>query len=94
MPQVPDPIKKLRSSYIEKVYEEIALNVNRDYVGSRAFTWITEVDSLRGRAIGRLFNYRPVVLDVGSKALGKKALIEITDATFYDLRGKVLELID
>jgi MiaB-like tRNA modifying enzyme len=94
MPQIPDPIKKIRSSHIEKVYEEVALKINRDYIGARAFTWITEMDVVRGRAIGRLFNYRPVVLDIGSTALGKKALIEIIDATFYDLRGRVLELVN
>jgi MiaB-like tRNA modifying enzyme len=94
MPQIPDPVKKTRSSHIEKVYEEVALKINRDYIGARALVWITEMDMVRGRAVGRLFNYRPVVLDAGGSSLGKRALIEIIDATFYDLRGRVLELIN
>ncbi|MEM1542046.1 MAG: tRNA (N(6)-L-threonylcarbamoyladenosine(37)-C(2))-methylthiotransferase [Ignisphaera sp.] len=93
MPQIPDPIKKSRSSYLEKIYEAIALDVNKEYVGSMAKIWITEIDTNRGKAIGRLYNYKPVVLDVGVEALGKRAYAEIVDATFYDLRGKVVGYI-
>ncbi|ADM27929.1 RNA modification enzyme, MiaB family [Ignisphaera aggregans DSM 17230] len=93
MKQIPDPIKKSRSSYIEKIYEVVAYEVNREYIGSIAEVWITEIDSRRNIAIGRLFNYRPVVLDRGPEALGRKAFVEIRDATFYDLRGIVKELV-
>jgi len=93
MKQIPDPIKKSRSSYIEKIYEIVAYEVNREYIGSIAKVWITEIDSRRNIAIGRLFNYRPVVLDRGPEVLGRKAFVEIRDATFYDLRGIVRELI-
>jgi len=93
MPQIPDPVKKMRSSYIEKVYEAVALSINLEYVGSVAKVWITEIDKSRGRAVGRLFNYRPVVLDVGVEALGRQAYTKIENATFYDLRGKVLSYI-
>lgn len=93
MTQVPDPIKKMRSSYIEKVYEAIALNLNTEYIGSIAKVWITELDRERNKAIGRLYNYRPVVLDTGSNALGKRAYVRIEGATFYDLRGKIISYI-
>ena len=93
MPQIPDPVKKSRSTYLEKVYEQVALDLNKEYIGSRAQVVITEVDSVRNKAIGRLFNYRPVVLDVDSRFLGRKAIVEIYDATFYDLRGRVKEVI-
>ncbi len=89
MPQVPDTTKKLRSSYIEKVYEAVALELNREYIGSIAKVWITEVDSSRGKAIGRLYNYRPVVLDQGIEVLGKRGYAIILDVTFYDLRGSL-----
>ena len=94
MPQVPDQVKKSRSTYIERVYEEVAMRINMEYVGSRAEVIVTEVDPARGTAIGRLFNYRPVVLDLGREVLGKKAIVEITGATFYDLKGKVIEIFD
>lgn len=91
--QIPDPIKKMRSSYIEKAYEAVALNLNTEYIGSIAKVWITELDKERGRAIGRLYNYRPVVLDVGFSALGKQAYARIEEATFYDLRGRIVNYI-
>ncbi|MEL9939631.1 MAG: tRNA (N(6)-L-threonylcarbamoyladenosine(37)-C(2))-methylthiotransferase [Ignisphaera sp.] len=93
MPQIPDPVKKSRSSYIEKVYEETAAKINMDYVGSKAVVTITEVDNVRNKAIGRLFNYIPVVLDVGREYLGKRGVVKIEDATFFDLRGRLLEVI-
>jgi len=93
MPQIADPIKKYRSSYIEKIYEATALELNKEYIGSIAKIWITEIDSNRGKAIGRLYNYRPVVLDNGAEVLGKKGYAVIVDATFYDLRGKIMRII-
>ncbi len=93
MKQIPDPIKKSRSSYIEKIYEAVAYEVNKEYIGSTSKVWITEVDSKKNLAIGRLFNYRPVVLDRGADVVGRRAIIEIRDATFYDLRGMVKEVI-
>lgn len=93
MPQIPDPIKKFRSSYIERVYEAIALDLNREYIGSVARIWITEMDVERNRAIGRLYNYRPVVLDRGVEVLGRRGYALITDATFFDLRGSVQSIL-
>ncbi|MEM4789212.1 MAG: radical SAM protein, partial [Ignisphaera sp.] len=93
MPQIPDPIKKMRSSHIEKIYEAIALSLNNEYIGSIAKVWITEIDRERNKAIGRLYNYRPVILDAGSNALGKRAYARIEEATFYDLRGKIISYI-
>lgn len=93
MPQIPDPIKKQRSSYIERVYEVVALNLNREYIGSIAKVWITEMDVDRDKAIGRLYNYRPVILEQGVEVLGKKGYALIRDATFYDLRGSLLKIL-
>lgn len=93
MSQIPDPVKKNRSSYIEKIYEFIALDLNKEYVGCIAKTWITEIDEKSRKAIGRLYNYKPVVLDAGSESLGRKAYVEIHTATYYDFRGKIIKYI-
>ncbi|MCS7111877.1 MAG: tRNA (N(6)-L-threonylcarbamoyladenosine(37)-C(2))-methylthiotransferase [Ignisphaera sp.] len=93
MPQVPDPIKKLRSSYMEKVYEAVALELNREYIGSIAKVWITEIDASGNKAVGRLYNYRPVVLEQGVEVLGKRGYAIITDATFFDLRGSIQTIL-
>jgi len=94
MPQVPEHIKKLRSSYLEGLYELIALNNHLSYVGSCASVYVTEIDKELRKPIGRLFNYIPVVIENASvDLLGKKVVCEITDATFYDLRGVVRKII-
>jgi len=88
MPQVPESIKKRRSSYLESLYELVALNMHLEYVGSLAVATVTEIDESSGKAVGRLFNYIPVVIENGGRELlGKKVVCEIHDATFYDLRG-------
>ncbi len=96
MPQVSDDVKKLRSRCCTYVYELVGLYTHLWYVGSTAQAIITEIDPERGTYVARLFNYKPVVLEKceESDLLGKKVIIKIDDATFYDLRGKVLRVVD
>jgi len=95
LPQIPDEVKKVRSRIAEEVYELIGLNVHLDYVGAKAHVIITEVGLRQNTCVGRLFNYKPVVLGCPdtAKYLGREAVVRITDATYYDLRGEILELI-
>ncbi len=92
MPQIPDPIKKARSSYIERVYELYAHSINLEYVGSRALCIVSETG--RGSTyVCRLFNYRPVIVYSENDILGKRIVVEIENATFYDLRGRVVSVL-
>ncbi|MCD6428621.1 MAG: tRNA (N(6)-L-threonylcarbamoyladenosine(37)-C(2))-methylthiotransferase [Desulfurococcales archaeon] len=98
MSQVPDPIKKKRSSILAKVVEDVCLAINKEYIGAYAECLITH-RGFRGHLIGRTINYRPVVIRVNgrpltdSKYLGKSAIVYINDVTFYDLRGELEETI-
>ncbi|RLG76753.1 MAG: 2-methylthioadenine synthetase [Thermoprotei archaeon] len=95
MPQIPDPIKKQRSRKLEQIYEAVGLSLNSEYVGSLAEVLITERGLRPKTVVGRLYNYRPVVLrGEASKLLGKKAIVEVKKATFFDLRGELLKLLD
>jgi MiaB-like tRNA modifying enzyme len=91
MPQVPEHVKKLRSTILSKLVERIGLNVNREYVGSLAKVVITG-RGFRGGIAGRTLNYKPVILLEGIERshLGKTQVVKIADATFYDLRGQAL----
>ncbi len=92
MPQVPDPVKKRRSTILAKLIEEVGLTVNKQYVGSRAEAVLTHL-SFRGSVIGRLFNYKPVVLtDANPNLIGSQVHVLIQDATFYDLRGSLIHV--
>ncbi len=90
MPQIPDNVKKVRSRFIEKVYEMIALSKNIEYIGSRSVAIVTELGLQPGSLVARLFNYIPVVIRAPSELLGKRVLLEIDEATFYDLRGTIV----
>ena len=98
MPQIPDPIKKKRSSVLAKVIEDICLTINKEYVGAYAECLITH-RGFRGHLIGRTINYRPVVIKIdgkpltNSKYLGKNVTVRIDEVTFYDLRGELQEAI-
>lgn len=88
MKQVPEHVKKFRSSTLAKVVERVGLEVNQEYIGSLAKVVVTH-KSIRGNAIGRTYNYKPVVLigDEASYRLGGEHTAFISSATFFDLRG-------
>lgn len=92
MPQVPDPVKKRRSTVLAKLIEDTGLTINRQYIGSHARAVLTHL-SFRRSVVGRLFNYKPVILtDATPDLLGSQARVLIREATFYDLRGSLLDV--
>lgn len=93
LPQVPDPVKKRRSSYLMKVIERVGLEVNRRYLGRRVRALAAE-RSWRGDGVtARLDNYIPVVVKAGGELLGRFLEVDVREATFFDLRGEVLRVL-
>lgn len=90
MKQVPDPIKKIRMQIANKLYEELAREVHSEYVGSVSKVITTELGR-KGSVIGRTLNYIPVVIS-DKVELGKWVDVEITEASFFDLRGRLVGL--
>ncbi len=90
MKQVSEPVKKVRSSYMEGVYEVVALSKNLEFVGAIGEGYVVECDEKRGKVIARLPDYRSVVLPGSKELLGEKTRFRITQATFYDLRGEII----
>ncbi|MCS7099539.1 MAG: tRNA (N(6)-L-threonylcarbamoyladenosine(37)-C(2))-methylthiotransferase [Sulfolobales archaeon] len=90
MRQIPEHVKKARSTTLGRVVEEVGLRINREYVGSLASVLVTH-RSIRGDFVGRIINYKPVVILDGraSAALGTRRVVRVSTATFYDLRGCV-----
>jgi len=89
MPQVPDPIKKERMRIANKVYEDVAYSVHSEYLNSNALVITTEIGR-KGSIIGRTINYIPVVIKNFDK-LGEWVNVRITDASFFDLKGQVIQ---
>ena len=90
MPQVPDSVKKRRSSYLMKVIERIGLEINSRYVGKRVRALAVERGFREGSMVARLDNYIPVVVSYDPSLMGKWLEVEVKEATFFDLRGVVV----
>jgi threonylcarbamoyladenosine tRNA methylthiotransferase CDKAL1 len=85
--QVPDPVKKKRSTLLSKVVEEIGRERMARYLGKEVEALITERAFRKGSLVGRLDNYIPVIIPENDKLLGKLVKVKITSFSFYDLRG-------
>jgi len=94
MKQIPEPIKKLRSSYMEALYELVGMSKNMEFVGALVSGYVVEYDSSRNSYVVRAPDYRSIVVKNCSKRnlLGEKVLVKITEASFYDLRGVIMDL--
>ena len=96
MTQVPEHIKKKRSSLLAKVIEHIGSKINKEYIGSNASAIITH-RSFRGSLIARLYNYKPVIIigfrsdsSLTNEPNCSTVLVRIADSSFIDLRGKTI----
>ncbi len=85
--QVPDPIKKERSTILSKIVEEIGKAKLSRYKGKTIEVLITERGFRKGSLVGRLNNYIPVIIPEHSELLGKFIKVKVVDNSFYDLRG-------
>ena len=92
MPQVPDPVKKERSTIVTRLVERIGSEIYGSYRGKRVKALVTG-RSFRGNAYtARLDNYFPIVLVGNSDGIeGRWVMAEVVDSSFFDLRGKVVE---
>lgn len=93
MKQIPDPIKKERSKKLMKLYEEIGYKKNREYIGKTIPAVIVEFSSKNGKSsfTARPINYNSIVVPyIPSISLGEKVKIRIKSATFFDLRGIIV----
>ena len=89
LPQLPGSVIKDRSRLMTQVFEEIAVQQNQQWIGWKG-TIIIDDYGTKNTMQGRNYAYKPVVVQ-GSYPLGTKLLVEIVDATEYDVRGKVLD---
>ncbi|MEM1758109.1 MAG: tRNA (N(6)-L-threonylcarbamoyladenosine(37)-C(2))-methylthiotransferase [Acidilobaceae archaeon] len=90
MPQIPDNIKKERSTKLAKIIEEIGYNIMSEYRGRIVEAVVTERGYRDGSLVARLENYIPVIIQ-GNGILGARIKVKIVNNTFFDLRGELLE---
>ncbi len=92
MRQVSDGVKKARSKRLAAIIEEITGEIHASYVG-RVYEGLAVERGFRGgdSIVVRLDNYFPVVVHAGGNIIGRRIRVRVTDATFFDLRGELVE---
>ena len=89
MRQIPDQVKKERSSILSKVALEVAYSRNLKYVGGIYEGLISSIGFKGKGLMARLMDYRPVIINEG--ALGSFVKIKVTEASPINLIGEVIE---
>lgn len=77
--QHPGRVTKARSRVMGKVFQEVGLQQNREWIGWRGKALVSEPGTARNQA------YRPIIVDE-SIPLGNWVDVGVRDATYYDLR--------
>jgi len=94
MDQVSDGIKKERSKMLIEAHSSLSLERMKRYVGEKMRGFILESNSRRKSVTLRTENYISVVAENnGSYKIGDEVLVRIKAATFFDLRGEIIEKI-
>ncbi len=85
MEQIPGRITKERSSRLKEVFEELALEKNKEWVGWKGEVMVDEYGK-NNTFVGRNYAYKPIIIS-GDYNIGEKINVEIKSATKYDLRA-------
>jgi MiaB-like tRNA modifying enzyme len=83
-------VKKERSKEVTELFERIAFEQNRKWIGWEGKIILDEKGK-DGTLLGRNYAYKQVVLPRAEYKLGDELYVKILYATTYDLRGKVIE---
>jgi len=76
---LPSDEVKDRSRTISRLWKDLALAINKQWIGWRGYVLVDEIGT-NGTQIARTDTYKPVALGGQETLLGKKILIEIVDA--------------
>ena len=87
-----DSVKKSRSKRLSGIIEEITGEIFSSYIGRRVRGLVVERGFRGNSLVARLDNYFPLVLPYEEGLLGRRVEAEVEEATFFDLRGKIMEV--
>jgi len=89
MPQLSDYVKKERSRVLGELVKELTLKKNLRYVGKEVEVLLTDAAPKEG-LLGRMPDYRPVVVKCDSDMLWKKVKVIIEEARPHVLLGRMV----
>jgi tRNA A37 methylthiotransferase MiaB len=88
MPQLSDHVKKERSRILDDLVKELTLKRNLRYVGKEVEVLLTNAAPKEG-LLGRMPDYRPVVVKCDHDMLWRKVTVIIEEAKPHVLLGKM-----
>jgi tRNA A37 methylthiotransferase MiaB len=88
MPQLSDHVKKKRSRVLDELVKELTLKRNLRYVGKEVEVLLTDV-APKGGLVGRMSDYRPVVVKCDRGMLWRRVVAVIEEAKPYMLLGRI-----
>ena len=88
-PMPSDEVKD-RSRTASRLWKELALTINRQWIGWRGYVLVDEAGT-NGTQIGRTDTYKPVVLGGQESLMGKRIPVEVVDAWPTYLVGNCIE---
>ncbi|MDD1776028.1 MAG: tRNA (N(6)-L-threonylcarbamoyladenosine(37)-C(2))-methylthiotransferase [Candidatus Methanomethylicus sp.] len=87
--QVPEPVKKKRSSILTVLKKEIQLGINSKFIGCEVDAMVLEAKSGQ-LMIARTDSYKPVwIKHCNTRLLGKRVTVEIESCTPYSICGLI-----
>ncbi len=81
--------KKRRSKMLTELYQKISLKQNEEHIGVESKALINE-DGKNNTVMGRMENYKVVVVEGGKELLGRWVDVKITEATGVYLKGRLI----
>lgn len=90
MKQLPTRISKDRSRLMNRLFQEIGFENNKRWVGWEGEVLVSK-KGREGSFIARNFAYKPIVVQSSENLLGRKVSVRVTDCTYYDLRGEIID---
>jgi threonylcarbamoyladenosine tRNA methylthiotransferase CDKAL1 len=87
--QVDPDIKRERSKEMTDLFQRVAMEKNRAWIGWEGAA-IIDQKGMDGSFQGRNFAYKPIAIK-GNFSLGDEIFVKVLYATSYDLRAKVIE---
>ena len=89
MEQVPEQVKKERSKIATEVFNKVALERNKVFIGREMWGIVSEIDFKGENYVVRSYNYKPIA--VRKADIGAFVRVRVTDATSQRLFGQLLE---
>ncbi|MFH1721692.1 MAG: tRNA (N(6)-L-threonylcarbamoyladenosine(37)-C(2))-methylthiotransferase [Candidatus Altiarchaeota archaeon] len=80
-------ITKARSRIMNEVFKGIGKNRNRRWIGWKGTALVSEY---KKDLCARNKSYKPIIIKSKRNLLGEEVGVEITEVTYYDLRGRII----